>query len=264
MYRRRPRNQGRVRNKGGIICCSFCNVSSEKTSSVRSYRDNGQFLRRRADVERFLGRLSGLQVKPIEGVRPQRELIGRFSNGRKFRPPKYLNRHRPLERSQVELHRLRKARKIGYDQHAFVVKLSDERHYFAIAGIKKFQAAPSESAELLALLDQALHPPQQGMRIVVLGFDVDGFVVILGIDIHRQVQALRIGPGEPGIAIRTPLHGRANPVAIAQENVVAHADLVAVVDNRRARQREQQGIHQLDLAGDRFPAAAPGAGGCQD
>ena len=57
---------------------------------------------------------------------------------------------------------------------------------------------------------------------------------------------LRVGPAEPGIAIGRPLHRSADSVAIAQVNVVSHADLVAIVDDRSSRQREQQAEHQLD------------------
>jgi hypothetical protein len=43
------------------------------------------------------------------------------------------------------------------------------------------------------------------------------------------------------------LHRRPNAVAIAEEDVVAHSDFVAVRDHRRPRQREEQRVHQLDL-----------------
>ena len=53
---------------------------------------------------------------------------------------------------------------------------------------------------------------------------------------------------KPGVAVGAPLHRRAHAVAVAEVDVVAHADLVAVVEDRRAGQREQQAVHQLDLA----------------
>ena len=43
------------------------------------------------------------------------------------------------------------------------------------------------------------------------------------------------------------MHRRAHAVAIAEIDVIAHADLIAVVDDRRTRHREQQAVHQLDL-----------------
>ena len=45
-----------------------------------------------------------------------------------------------------------------------------------------------------------------------------------------------------------PLHGRANAVAVAEVDVVAHADLVAVIEDRRAREAEQERVQQLDAA----------------
>ncbi len=60
-----------------------------------------------------------------------------------------------------------------------------------------------------------------------------------------QVQALRVGARKAGVAVGAPLHGRAHAVAVAHEHVVAHADLVAVVDDGRARHRQQHAVHEL-------------------
>ena len=84
------------------------------------------------------------------------------------------------------------------------------------------------------------------MRIVLLRLDVDRFVVILRVDVHRQVQPLRIGARKPGVAVAAPLHRRAHAVAVAEVDVVAHPDFVAVIDHGRAGQRKQQPVHQLD------------------
>ena len=61
-----------------------------------------------------------------------------------------------------------------------------------------------------------------------------------------RVEPRAVGAGEAGVAVARPLHGRAHAVAVAQVDVVAHADLVAVVDDGRAGQGEQQAVHQLD------------------
>ena len=98
----------------------------------------------------------------------------------------------------------------------------------------------------LAQRDQPLHPREQRMRVALLRLDVDGLVVVFGVGDDRQVQALPVGAGEARVAVRAPLHRRAHAVAVAEEDVVAHADLVAVVEDRRAGQREQQAVHQLD------------------
>ena len=72
--------------------------------------------------------------------------------------------------------------------------------------------------------------------------------VVLGVGDEGQVQTLRVGRREPRVAVLVPLHRRPDAVAVAQVDVVAHADLVAVVDDRCARQGEQEGVHQLDPA----------------
>ena len=53
---------------------------------------------------------------------------------------------------------------------------------------------------------------------------------------------------EAGVAIAGPLHRRAHAVAIAEIDVVAHADLVAVVDDRRAGNEKSRRVQQLDPA----------------
>ncbi len=55
-------------------------------------------------------------------------------------------------------------------------------------------------------------------------------------------------PGEAAVPVRAPLHRGAHPVSISEVDVVAHANLVAVIQHRRPGQREQQGVDQLDLA----------------
>ena len=86
------------------------------------------------------------------------------------------------------------------------------------------------------------------MLVLRLRLDVDTLVVVLGVGHDRQVKPLPVGAREAGVAVGAPLHGSAHTVAIAQEDVVAHPDLVAVVEDRRPRQREEQAIHQLDAA----------------
>jgi hypothetical protein len=51
-----------------------------------------------------------------------------------------------------------------------------------------------------------------------------------------------------GVAVGVPLHGGADAVAVAEVDVVAHADLVAVVHDGRAGEAEQQRVEQLDAA----------------
>ncbi len=86
------------------------------------------------------------------------------------------------------------------------------------------------------------------MRIAALRFDVDGVEAVQRTHHRRQHQLFRIGAREPAVAIRRPLHRRAHAVAVAEVDVVAHAEFVAVIDHGRAGHRQQQRIDQLDAA----------------
>lgn len=86
------------------------------------------------------------------------------------------------------------------------------------------------------------------MRVALLRLHVDGVVAVERVHHRRQHQIRRVGTGETAVAVHRPLHGRAHTVAIAEEDVVAHADLVTVVDHRRARHGEQQAVEQFDAA----------------
>ena len=167
-------------------------------------------------------------------MRTQRQQVRVFGDKRKLGSPKHLDWHRSLEAGEVKVHALRKAREIGDYQHALVLELPYECQHLAIAGVEKLEAAAAEGAKLLALLDQPFGPPQQRVRVVLLSFDVDRFVVILRIDVDRQIEALRVGARESGVAVRAPLHRRAYAVAVAEKNIIAHPNLVAVIEDGRA------------------------------
>ena len=56
--------------------------------------------------------------------------------------------------------------------------------------------------------------------------------MLLRVDDDRQIEPLRVGPGEPSVSIRAPLHRRAHAVSVAEVEIIAHADLIAVIDHR--------------------------------
>ena len=91
-----------------------------------------------------------------------------------------------------------------------------------------------------------LHPVEQRERRAFLRFDVDGREAVDRIADHRCVEPCRVGSRKAAVAIAGPLHRRSDAVAIAEVDVVAHTDLVAVVDHRRSGKREEQAGHQLD------------------
>ena len=86
------------------------------------------------------------------------------------------------------------------------------------------------------------------MRVARLRLDVDGLIAVQRVHDGRQYQAGRIGAGEATVAVYRPLHRRAHTVAVAEVDVVAHADLVAVVQRRRTGHRQQQAVEQLDAS----------------
>ena len=85
-------------------------------------------------------------------------------------------------------------------------------------------------------------------EIAALRLDIHRLIAVKRVHDRRQHQRGRIGARKPAIAIRRPLHRRAHAVAVAEMDIVAHADLVAVIDDRRSRHRQQQAVHQLDAA----------------
>ena len=91
-------------------------------------------------------------------------------------------------------------------------------------------------------------------------FNIERFVVIFRIDVHRQIELLRIGARETGVAVGAPLHGSANAIAIAKIDVVAHADFVAVIKDGRSGQARTAARSSVRCGGDRFPARAPADG----
>jgi len=73
---------------------------------------------------------------------------------------------------------------------------------------------------------------EQRRRVLLLRGHVHRLIVVGGIGDDGQVEGAGVGRREARVAIVRPLHRRAHAVAVAEIDVVAHADLVAVVDDR--------------------------------
>ncbi len=112
--------------------------------------------------------------------------------------------------------------------------------------VEEGEAATAEGPVALAKRDQPPGPPEERVRIPLLVLDVHRLVVIAAVDHHRQVELLRVGAREAGVSVAAPLHGRADAVSVPQVDVVPHPDLVAVVEDRRPGQGEEEAVHQLD------------------
>ncbi len=196
------------------------------------------------------GRRLGLvgEQEPVEAVGRQRDQIGQVADRRERRASHQLHRHRALPFRQVELDRLGRARQVGDAQDAVSVDLAHIGEDLAVEGIEDLEGAAAEGGVLLAHRYQAPHPVEQRRRVVDLALRIDRLIAVDRIHDHRQIELLRVRPREAGIEVGRPLHRRAHAVAVAEIIVVAHAELVAVIDDRRARHRHQQRVHQLDLA----------------
>ncbi len=160
------------------------------------------------------GRLS-LEIEPEEPVRPQGEEVRSPADDREPRPAEHLRGRDALEPGEVEMHALGEARQVGDDQDG-LPQLADERQNARVLRVEEGERAAAKQLVFFPLGEDALHPPEQGGGVRLLGLDVDRLVVVLGIDDDGQIELLRVGAGEAGVAIRAPLHGRADAVAIAQ------------------------------------------------
>ena len=82
---------------------------------------------------------------------------------------------------------------VGDDEEALVVEVADEDQHLRVLGIEELDGAPAQHGVALAQGDHALGPPEEGMRVVVLGLHVERLVVVLGVDDHREVELLGVG-----------------------------------------------------------------------
>ena len=107
--------------------------------------------------------------------------------------------------------------------------------------------AEREHGMLLAQGDEALHPAQERGRRAQLRLDVDGLEAVDGIHQRRRIELREVRAREAAVPVAGPVHRRADAVAVAEVDVVAHADLVAVVEDRAPGEREEDRRQQLDL-----------------
>ena len=148
---------------------------------------------------------------------------------------------------EVELHRLRRAREVVHAQHHVVLVGADVGEDPVVRRLERLVGAEPEHRMLLAQRDEAPHPAQQARRRAQLGLDVDRLEAVDRVHQRRRVELREVRAREAAVAVAGPLHRRAHAVAVAEVDVVAHRDLVAVVEDRGAGQREEDRVHQLDL-----------------
>ena len=98
-------------------------------------------------------------------------------------------------------------------------------------------------------VDEVLEPAQQRVRVAVLGADVHLLGAVPAAGDRPGAPARSVGAVEkPALRPVVPLHRGADRLPPGQRQVLTHPDLLAVADDRRAGQRELQGVRQLDPA----------------
>jgi hypothetical protein len=175
-----------------------------------------------------------LEGEPIEDVRAERQHVRPVADRRERRSAEQLDRDHPLVLRQVDLDVLHVAREVRDDENSLLLVASHERDRARVVGIQKLDRAAPESAKLLPQGDETPHPPEERVAVRLVRFDVDCLVVVLVVDDDGEYEPLRIGARKSRVAVAAPLHRRAHAVAVAEVDVVPHADLVAVIEDGRA------------------------------
>ena len=165
----------------------------------------------------------------------------------------HLHRLEPCILCEVQRDRLCESAEIGDAEHRLtqsvaLVQIAKISKNLAVRRIQKRERPAAKHLEQLAQRNHVARPVQQARLIALLRFDVHHLVAVDWVHHHRQIEPRRIAFRKARIAIRGPLHRRAHAIAVAEIDVVAHPDLVAVVQNRCAGKAEQQRIQQLDAA----------------
>ena len=189
----------------------------------------------------------GLDAEPVEVMPTEREQIRPVAHHRELGAAHQLDGHHSLHAGEIELDVLHVPRQVRDHEDDLVLEAAHERQDARVRRVQELDRAASEGPEALPQGNEALGPPEERVRVRLLRFDVERLVVILGVDDDRQDHPLRIGPREARVAVGAPLHRRADAVAVAEVDVVAHPDLVAVIEHRRARHREEEPIQELHL-----------------
>ena len=156
--------------------------------------------------------------------------------------------HAAGEGGEVQFDGLGGAGQVADTEDGLAVMLPQVGQDLSVAGIQEPLRAPAERAVPGPDGEHAPGPVEQGVGVARLRFHVDGGEAVDRVHDGRQHQAGGVGAGEAAVAVDGPLHGRADAVAVAEEDVVAHPDLVAVVDDGGAGHGQQQAVHQLDPA----------------
>src|SRR5262245_54902078 len=115
----------------------------------------------------------------MEGIRRQREYIRLLIDGREGHPAEKFDGDEAWTGRQVQVNILGEPRQISDDQELFFSVTAEKGQHVTIVRIEELQAATAKGRVTLAQGDQPPHPPEQRVRIALLGLDMHGFVMVL-------------------------------------------------------------------------------------
>ena len=193
-------------------------------------------------------RLVFAELEPVKAVWRQREQVRQLSDARESRAAQKLDGRASGEFIQFQFDGLCGTRDVDHAEDGVVLVFAQVRQHFAVLRQEKPQTALPECLVTAALDEHAPQPVEQRVRIAPLRFHVHRLITPHRIHDRREHERRRIGAAESAVAVRGPLHRRAHAVAVAQMDVVPHADFVAVIDDRCPRHSEKQAVHQFDAA----------------
>lgn len=115
-------------------------------------------------------------------------------------------------------------------------------------GLDDGDLAAADLGAFTQRMQDALEPGEQAVRVQPLRCHVE-LAIVVGTEVDdRSDEPFRLGAGEAGVERVVPLHGRSDRLALGQIEVVAHPDLLAVADDRRAGHAQLEAVGQLDAS----------------
>ena len=146
-------------------------------------------------------RFRTIEAEPEKVVRPESEQVGMNADRREAGPTEQLDWLDPFEPGQVELDGLCVTGEIGDDQDRLLAERSEECEDLRVLVGDEFEATPGQLWHPLPQGESALDPPPHRVGVVPLHLHVHCFVVVLGVSDDREVETLRVGFGEPRVAV---------------------------------------------------------------
>src|SRR5262249_46020478 len=125
--------------------------------------------------------------------------------------------------------------KIVQKQHPIVAPVISHDEDRRVAARDYREVAPSHLGDFLAHADDPFGPIQQRVRMPTLDRSVDVLETVRTARDDWDVRLVALG--EAAVWLVRPLHRRAGAVALRKLQIFAHAELVAVAENRRTGQR---------------------------